>query len=94
MLLRLSVVLKVIGVVSMKYIDMYISHDRSLGVCLSKSSQIVSKSRGAIVFFSKRCFPPFSARWGVGIGHDVILMFGFSGVMISITSIHDYVSRP
>ena len=47
--LGLPVVLKVIGIVSMKSIDMYILHDISLGVCFAKRSRIASEQEGAIV---------------------------------------------
>ena len=43
------------------------------------------------MLFSKRGFTPFSAKWWVCIGHDVVLVFGFSGVMISMKSIDMYI---
>ena len=64
---------------------------RYLGVCFTKRSRIASERQGAIVVVSKRGFTPFSAKWWVGIGHDVVLVFGFSGVMISMKSIDMYI---
>ena len=43
--------------------------------------------------FASVVFPPFSARWWFGIGHDVFLVFGVSGVMISMKSIDMYISH-
>ena len=68
--MNLPVVLEVNGVVNMKSIDMYIGHDRSVGVCLAKRSRIESNRP---LLFTKLRFARLSARWQVGIGHNLVL---------------------
>ena len=96
--LGLPVVHEVGGVVTMKSIDMYIVHDSSLVVSFPNiSAYFASIAETLITQVSLRkscscrrfCFNPFPPRRpGASVfGRDRVLVFGFSGVMISIKSI-------
>ena len=95
--LGLPVVREVRGVVTMKTIDMYIHHDSSLVVCFSNISayfaqrEVIKVLRsGARVKVKVKVVAgsfTFARMRRVGVGRHRVLVFGLSGVMISIKSI-------
>ena len=75
----------------MYFYVVHILHNSSLGVCFAKRSRIASKWQGAIVVFEPSFYPVLRKVGRVGIGHDVVLVFGFSSAIINMKSIDMYI---
>ena len=89
---------EVSGIVTMKSIDMYIVHDSSLVVCFSNIwayffiTQESSRKSCSCRQFRFNPFPPRQPDASV-FGRDRVLVFGFSGVTISIKSIDVHIDH-
>ena len=69
-------------------------HSVHIYILAIKVQGFVSRRAGIFLVKGKSCsrrrqfrFTPFPRMWRVGIGRDRVLVFGFSGVMISMKSI-------